>query len=124
MRTWRIRSQRIRGRSSSELSGALWCAKRRDNDLSASENWEKVLQVTKSGRASPDENLSLYWLLTLREAWLRTMAFDFEGARQTCQATCNVRGEFPDGQYYAIDQMAAGNIALPQGKYSQALEHF
>jgi len=84
----------------------------------------KVLQITKAGRASPDENLSLYWLLTLREAWLRTLAFDFEGARQICQATCNVRGEFPDGQYYAIDQMAAGNIALPQGKYSQALEHF
>jgi len=74
----------------------------------------KVLQITKAGgRASPDENLSLYWLLTLREAWLRTLAFDFEGARQICQATCNVRGEFPDGQYYAIDQLAAGNMAPP-----------
>src|SRR6266478_3850521 len=84
----------------------------------------KVLQITKAGRASPDENLSLYWLLTLREAWLRTMAFDFEGARQICQATCNARGEFPDAQYYAIDQRAAGNMALQQGKYSEALEHF
>src|SRR6266478_2637598 len=84
----------------------------------------KVLQITKAGRASPDENLSLYWLLTLREAWLRTLAFDFEGARQICQATCNVRGEFPDGQYYAIDQLAAGNMALHEGKYSEALEHF
>src|SRR6266550_2914082 len=84
----------------------------------------KVLQITKAGRASPDENLSLYWLLTLREAWLRTLAFDFEGARQICQATCNARGEFPDAQYYAIDQIAAGNMALQQGKYSEALEHF
>src|SRR5712664_857177 len=84
----------------------------------------KVLQITKAGRTSPDENLSLYWLLTLREAWLRTLAFDFEGARQICQATCNVRGEFPDGQYYAIDQIAAGNMALQQGRYSEALEHF
>jgi DNA-binding winged helix-turn-helix (wHTH) protein/tetratricopeptide (TPR) repeat protein len=84
----------------------------------------KVLQITKAGRATPDENLSLYWLLTLREAWLRTLAFDFKGARQICQASCNVRGEFPDGQYYAIDQMAAGNIALLQANYSQALEHF
>jgi len=84
----------------------------------------RVLQITKAGRASPDENLSLYWLLTLREAWLRTLAFDFEGARQICQATCNVRGEFPDGQYYAIDQLAAGNMALHEGKYSEALEHF
>jgi DNA-binding winged helix-turn-helix (wHTH) protein/tetratricopeptide (TPR) repeat protein len=84
----------------------------------------KVLQIAKVGRASPDENLSLYWLLTLREAWLRTLAFDFEGARRICQASCNARGEYPDGQYYAIDQMAAGNMALHGGKYSQALEHF
>ena len=84
----------------------------------------KVLQITKAGRTSPNENLSLYWLLTLREAWLRTMAFDFEGARQICQATCNARGGFPDGQYYAIDQIAAGNMALQQGRYSEALEHF
>jgi tetratricopeptide (TPR) repeat protein len=84
----------------------------------------KVLQITKAGRASPDENLSLYWLLSLREAWLRILAFDFEGARQICQATCNAKGEFPDVQYYAIDQMAAGNMAVHQGKYAQALEHF
>jgi tetratricopeptide (TPR) repeat protein len=85
----------------------------------------EVLQITKSGRTSPDENLSLYWLLTLREAMLRAIAFDFEGARQICQAAYNVRGaEFPDAQYYSIDQIAAGNIALKQGKYSEAIEHF
>lgn len=84
----------------------------------------KVLQITKAGRTSPDENLSLYWLLTLREASLRTVAFDFEGARQICQATRNAGGEFPDAQYYAIDQVAAGNMALQQRKYSEALEHF
>jgi tetratricopeptide (TPR) repeat protein len=85
----------------------------------------KVLQITKSGRTSPDENLSLYWLLTLREAMLRAIAFDFEGARQICQAAYNVRGgEFPDAQYYSIDQIAAGNSALQQGKYSEAVEYF
>jgi DNA-binding winged helix-turn-helix (wHTH) protein/tetratricopeptide (TPR) repeat protein len=85
----------------------------------------KALQITKSGRASPDENLSLYWLLTLRQATLHAYAFDFEGARQICQSARNFReGEFPDPQYYSIDQIAAGNIALQQGKYSEALEHF
>jgi tetratricopeptide (TPR) repeat protein len=85
----------------------------------------KVLQLTKSGRTSPDENMSLYWLLTLREAMLRATAFDFDGARQICQAAHSARGgEFPDAQYFAIDQIAAGNIALQQGKYSEALEHF
>src|SRR5712664_1903683 len=84
----------------------------------------KVLQITKAGRASPDENLSLYWLLTLREAWLRILAFDFEGARRICQASCNAAGEYPDEQSHAIDQMAAGNLALHEGNCSQALEYF
>jgi DNA-binding winged helix-turn-helix (wHTH) protein/tetratricopeptide (TPR) repeat protein len=84
----------------------------------------KALQITKTGRASPDENLPLYWLLSFRESWLRTLAFDFEGARRICQASCNAAGEYPDEQSHAIDQMAAGNVALHQGKYSQALEHF
>ena len=37
-----------------------------------------MLQITKAGRTSPDQNLSLYWLLTLREAMLRANVFDFE----------------------------------------------
>jgi tetratricopeptide (TPR) repeat protein len=85
----------------------------------------KVLQITKAGRTSPDQNLSLYWLLTLREAMLRANVFDFEGARQICRAARNARGgEFPDAQYLAIDEIAAGNIALQQGKHSEAVEHF
>jgi DNA-binding winged helix-turn-helix (wHTH) protein/tetratricopeptide (TPR) repeat protein len=85
----------------------------------------QALRIIKSGRASPDENFSLYWLLTLRDAMLHTIAFDFEGARQICRAARDLRGgEFPDAQYYAIDQIAAGNIALQQKKYPEALEHF
>ncbi|HEY2821453.1 MAG TPA: AAA family ATPase [Candidatus Acidoferrum sp.] len=85
----------------------------------------QVLRIVRAGRSSPDENLSLYWLLTLREATLRTMAFDFEGARQISQISRTMReGEFPDPQFYSIDQIAAGNIALQHRKYSEALEFF
>jgi DNA-binding winged helix-turn-helix (wHTH) protein/tetratricopeptide (TPR) repeat protein len=85
----------------------------------------QVLQIVRTGRTSPDANLSMYWLMTLREAMLRTVAFDFEGARQISQGARNVReGEFPDAQYFSIDQIAAGNLALRQRKYSEALEHF
>jgi DNA-binding winged helix-turn-helix (wHTH) protein/tetratricopeptide (TPR) repeat protein len=85
----------------------------------------KVLQIVRAGRTSPDANLSLYWLLTLREAMLRTVAFDFEGARQISQSARHVReGEFPDAQFSSIDQIAAGNLALHQRKYSEALENF
>jgi DNA-binding winged helix-turn-helix (wHTH) protein/tetratricopeptide (TPR) repeat protein len=84
----------------------------------------KALQITQSGRASPEENLARYWLLSFREAWLRTVAFDFEGARRICQGTGKVGGEYPDSQGETIDQMAAGYIALYGGKYCRAIEHF
>jgi len=84
----------------------------------------KALQITQAGRAAPDENLARYWLLSFREAWLRTVAFDFEGARRICQATGKVGGEYPDSQGETIDQMAAGYIALHGGKYPRAIEHF
>ncbi len=85
----------------------------------------QVLRIVRAGRTSPDANLSLYWLMTLREAMLRTVAFDFEGARQISQSVRNVKeGDFPDAQYFSIDMIAAGNLALEQRKYSEALEHF
>jgi DNA-binding winged helix-turn-helix (wHTH) protein/tetratricopeptide (TPR) repeat protein len=85
----------------------------------------EVLRIVRAGRTSPDENLSLYWLMTLREAMLRTVAFDFEGARQISQTARDVRaGQFPDAQYFSIDQIAAGNLALQQQEYAEALEHF
>jgi DNA-binding winged helix-turn-helix (wHTH) protein/tetratricopeptide (TPR) repeat protein len=84
----------------------------------------KVLQITQAGRASPDENLALYWQLSFREAWLRAVAFDFEGARRICQETGKVGGEHPIFYGQTVDQMAAGYIALYGGKYPQAIEHF
>jgi tetratricopeptide (TPR) repeat protein len=63
--------------------------------------------------------------MTLREAMLRTIAFDFEGARQICESARNAReGQFPDAQYDSIDQIAAGNLALQQRKYPEALGYF
>ena len=84
----------------------------------------KVLQITQAGRASPDENLAQYWQLSFREAWLRAVAFDFEGARRVCHETGKVGAEHPVLYGQTIDQMAAGYIALYGGKYAQAIKHF
>lgn len=84
----------------------------------------KALQMTQGGRASSDENLALYWQATFREAWLRTVVFDFEGARRICQETGKVGGEHPMSYGQTIDQMAAGYLALHGGKYLQAIEYF
>jgi DNA-binding winged helix-turn-helix (wHTH) protein/tetratricopeptide (TPR) repeat protein len=84
----------------------------------------KALQITRTGIATRDENLARYWLLSFREAWLRIVAFDFDGARRICQSTGKVGGEHPDSQGYTIDQMAAGYAAFHAGRYTQAIEHF
>jgi len=84
----------------------------------------KALQLTQAGRASPDENLALYWQASFREAWLRTQVFDFEGAKRICQETGKVGGEHPIFYGQTIDQMATGYMALHGGKYLQAIEHF
>lgn len=84
----------------------------------------KALQLTEVGRASPDENLALYWQASFREASLRTQVFDFEGARRICQETGMVGGEHPIFYGQTIHQMAVGYIALHSGDYPQALEIF
>jgi len=84
----------------------------------------KALQLTQVGRASPDENLALYWQASFREASLRTQVFDFEGARRICQETGKVGGEHPIFYGQTIHQMAVGYIALHSGDYPQAIELF
>lgn len=84
----------------------------------------KALQLTQVGRASPDENLALYWQASFREASLRTQVFDFEGARQICQETGMVGGEHPIFYGQTIHQMAVGYIALQSGNYPEAIKLF
>jgi DNA-binding winged helix-turn-helix (wHTH) protein len=84
----------------------------------------KVLQMTQAARASPDENLALYWQASFRQAWLRTQVFDFEGARRICEETGQVGGEHPIFYGQTIHQMAVGYLALHGGNYPQAIEYF
>ena len=62
----------------------------------------KVLQITKAGRASPDENMSLYWLLTLR-AWHRSSkglpaTLTLSNSRRVADYS-GVRGSFPNRKF-------------------------
>jgi DNA-binding winged helix-turn-helix (wHTH) protein/tetratricopeptide (TPR) repeat protein len=84
----------------------------------------KALQLTQVGRASPDENLALYWQASFREASLRTQVFDFEGARQICQETGMVGGEHPIFYGQTIHQMAVGYIAVQSGNFPEATKLF
>jgi len=64
------------------------------------------------------------WLLNIREAWLRTVAMDFEGARQICEAMVQTNSGYPTGQPQAIGWFAAGNTALGRANYDEALQRF
>src|SRR4029077_12578202 len=61
---------------------------------------------------------------TFREAWLRTLVFDYEGAHRICEAIAQTRGQYHPGQPHTISQIAAGYIALDRREYKQAIEYF
>jgi DNA-binding winged helix-turn-helix (wHTH) protein/tetratricopeptide (TPR) repeat protein len=84
----------------------------------------EVLRVTQAGRELVDENLARSWALSFREAWLRMMAFDFKGAQRICKTISDNRPEYLAGQPETIGRVAAGYIALDQGEYARAIEHF
>jgi tetratricopeptide (TPR) repeat protein len=83
-----------------------------------------VLRITRVERKLADENLASSWLLSFREVWLRTLAFDFEGARVICEKISAARADYPAGQPQTIAQIAAGYMALDRREYGQAVEHF
>jgi DNA-binding winged helix-turn-helix (wHTH) protein len=84
----------------------------------------EVLRITQAGRELVDENLARSWALDFREAWLRIMAFDYEGARRICNAICENRPEYLAGQPGTISRMATGHMALDRGEFARAIECF
>jgi len=83
-----------------------------------------VLRITRAARESMDENRARAWLLSFREAWVRILAFDFEGAFHICEAISEESGRHHSFQPEAICQIAAGYIALDRQDYGEAIEHF
>jgi DNA-binding winged helix-turn-helix (wHTH) protein/tetratricopeptide (TPR) repeat protein len=84
----------------------------------------EVLRITQAGRVSVQENLARSWALDFREAWLRIMAFDFEGAQRICDAICASKPEYLSGQPETISAVAAGHNLLERQQYAQAIEQF
>ena len=63
-------------------------------------------------------------LLAFREAWLRMLVFDYEGAHRISTAIAKTRGDDQYGQPHTISQVAAGYLALDRGEYRRAIEYF
>jgi DNA-binding winged helix-turn-helix (wHTH) protein/tetratricopeptide (TPR) repeat protein len=84
-----------------------------------------VLQTTRAGKELADENRARSWLLSFGEAWLRILAFDFEGALRICKAISEApSAEYPSAQWQTISWIAAGCMAVNRGEYGQAVKHF
>jgi tetratricopeptide (TPR) repeat protein len=84
----------------------------------------EVLQIVRTGKKMAEKNGSDPWLLNFREAWLRTLALDFEGVRRLCEFIMRPGAEYPTSQPKAIASVAAGYAELDRGRFDEALEYF
>jgi DNA-binding winged helix-turn-helix (wHTH) protein len=85
----------------------------------------EVLRITQAGKELADENRARSWLLSFGEAWLRILAFDFQGALRICEAISKApSAEYPSAQWQTISWIAAGYLALNRGEYAQSILHF
>jgi DNA-binding winged helix-turn-helix (wHTH) protein/tetratricopeptide (TPR) repeat protein len=83
-----------------------------------------ALRVMRTAIERAEKNGNDAWVLRIREAWLRTTAMDFEGAQQLCETMIRSNSGYPTGQPKAIAWFAAGNAALEQANYDEALQNF
>jgi tetratricopeptide (TPR) repeat protein len=84
----------------------------------------EALQIVRTGQEMAEKNGSNPWLLNFREAWLRTLALDFEGVLRLCEFIMRPGAEYPTSQPKAIASVAAGYAELDRGRFDEALEYF
>ncbi|HEX6719458.1 MAG TPA: AAA family ATPase [Pyrinomonadaceae bacterium] len=84
----------------------------------------ELLQLVTEGRELAVKNGNDPWLFVFREAWLRTLVFDFEGARCLCDSVMSSTTVYPTAQPKAIARIAQGYEELERDKYDRAIECF
>ena len=60
----------------------------------------------------------------LREAWLRVLVFDFNGAQRLCDEITSMHAKYMSGQPNAMAGIAAGYAALYERNYESAMRSF
>jgi tetratricopeptide (TPR) repeat protein len=91
----------------------------------------EVLRIVRAGREMAEKNGNDPWLFNFREAWLRTLALDFEGTRRVCESILRAKAEYPTSQAQTIGRIATGYARIAEGyvelgsrEYEMAIEHF
>jgi DNA-binding winged helix-turn-helix (wHTH) protein/tetratricopeptide (TPR) repeat protein len=83
-----------------------------------------VVRIARAEKKLAEKNGSAPWLFEFREAWARTLALDYAGARKICGAINESGTNFITPQLMTIDRIAAGCIELDRQEYNQAIQHF
>jgi len=84
----------------------------------------ELMQMLRSGREAAEKNGDAPWLFLFREAWLRTLVYDFEGARKLCEDAAAAEPEYPTGQPETIGRLAAGYLELANARADEAMRRF
>src|SRR5262249_45392059 len=83
-----------------------------------------LIRTLRSGRETAEKNGNAPWLFLFREASLRTVLFDHDGARRLFEDVAAAAPEYPTGQPAAIARLAAGHLALARGRAEEAARRF
>src|SRR5215471_4186739 len=60
--------------------------------------WGDLMRLVRTGKEIAERNGNAPWLFIFREAWLRTVALDFDGARALCDTVTHAATQYPTGQ--------------------------
>src|SRR5262249_42922058 len=84
----------------------------------------EVLEIIRNGREIAEKNGNDPWVFVFREAWLRTLCFDFEGVRHLSKIIMRLNPEQHAVQPRTIAMAASGYAELDRQKYDEALDYF
>jgi tetratricopeptide (TPR) repeat protein len=86
--------------------------------------WGDLMRLVRTGKEIAERNGNAPWLFTFREAWLRTVALDFDGARALCDTVTRQATEYPTGQPQTIAKVATAYAQLANRQPADALQTF
>jgi len=92
--------------------------------LLLSGRWGELMRVVRASKELAERNGNAPWLFIFREAWLRTVALDYNGARALCDSVTHSATEYPTGQPQTIAKVATAHIQLANRQYDDAVETF
>jgi tetratricopeptide (TPR) repeat protein len=84
----------------------------------------ELSELLREGKRVAEKNGNDPWLFNFREAWLRTLVFDFDGARRLCELIMRPDADYPNVQPRTIARVAAGYAEIHRGQYDKAIEYF